>query len=151
MNRKIWFFQITGWISIVGSITLFSLIGTDILLSGEFFNRTIYYVLASVLGAGGISLISWAVIIYRKYKTKKENIDIFEILSKYSGQITPSEFSVESGLDPEESKVKLDDMYKNGICRIHVTESGVLIYYFPDFEHEGIVRKPVSENFMSKN
>jgi hypothetical protein len=26
---------------------------------------------------------------------------MFDIISKYSGQITPSEFSVESGLDPE--------------------------------------------------
>jgi hypothetical protein len=141
MNKKIWFLQISGWISIVGSITIFSLIGTDILLSGEYFNRTVYFVLASVLGLGGIAVISWAVVIYKKYKTKKENINMFDIISKYSGQITPSEFSVESGLDPEESKHRLNDMYKNGICRLYVAESGVLIYYFPDFEPEAIVRK----------
>ncbi|MDY0360425.1 MAG: hypothetical protein RBR08_03120 [Desulforegulaceae bacterium] len=141
MNKKTWFFQITGWTCIAGSITLFALAGTDILLASESFNSPIYYVPAALLGISGVCLAICAYIYYKKKKQKKETINIFDILTKYSGQITPNEFSQESGLDPDESKQKLDDMHKNGICRLYVTESGLLIYHFPDFEFDGIVSK----------
>lgn len=141
MNRKIWFFQIVGWVLITGSITLLSLAGTNIVLAGESFAQPVYYIPAALSGIAGAALSAHAFRIYKKHKVKKDNIDIFEILTKYSGQITPTEFSQESGLDQDESKHRLDDMYKNGICRLHVTESGVLIYHFPDFETEGIVTK----------
>ena len=136
MNKKTWMLQITGWTLLVFSVTALAVVETDSLLSKISYNKILGYIAAATLFlAGGIAIIA-SFIIQKRNKKNKDCIDIFKILTKYSGQITPSEFSVETGLDFNESRKKLDDMYKNGVCKIHVTESGILIYYFPDFEIE---------------
>jgi len=141
MSKKTWVCQITGWVLIAGSITLAALAGTDTVLTGESLKNPVYYITALLLGLSGICLAACSFIFFRKHRKKKKNISMFEILSKHNGQITPQEFADESGLNTDESRHTLDDMYKNGICRLHVTETGLLIYYFPDFEFDGIVTK----------
>lgn len=141
MNKKTWFFQITGWTCIAGSIILFVLAQTDYILAGKFFDKPVFYVPGIILGLSGIFFEALHLIIYKKNKSQQQNINMFEILTKYSGQITPKEFSQESGLSTEESRSKLDDMYRNGACMLYVTANGLLIYHFPDFELDGIVTK----------
>ncbi|MDY0131098.1 MAG: hypothetical protein RBR53_00345 [Desulforegulaceae bacterium] len=140
MNKTIWLLQITGLTSLAGCIILFSLKKTETFLSNKIFSHFFYFPFALILGIGGTFFLIFSIIGYKKNKSEKENIDMSKILSKYSGQITSKEFSLESGISPEDSKVKLDKMYKNGICNLQVTESGIVIYYFPDFEPEAVVK-----------
>jgi len=137
MDKKIWVLQIAGWIMLVCSVTALAVLETDSLLLILSYNKIIGYILSGSLCCIGLIFLGASWYFLKKSREKKENIDIFKMLTKYSGQITPSEFSLETGLDFKESRKRLDDLHKNGVCKRHITKTGIMIYHFPDFEiHE---------------
>lgn len=134
MNKKIWFLQIAGWTLLVFAVTAVAVVETDSLLSNISNNRLVGYITAIVLFIAGSVLVVSSFIIRSKNRNKKDNFDFFAILSKYSGQITPEEFSIETGLDAGQSRKRLDEMHRSGVCKMFVTESGIIIYHFSEFD-----------------
>lgn len=134
MDKKIWVLQTIGWILLVLSITIFSVIQADLLLLDISYDKITGYILAGVTCFLGVSFIVTAFILVKRSKKQDIEINLYEILNKYFGQITPLDLSNETGLEIESSKKRLEKMYTLGVCKRYITESGVIIYNFPEFE-----------------
>ncbi|MBI4785287.1 MAG: hypothetical protein HY785_28865 [Oscillatoriophycideae cyanobacterium NC_groundwater_1537_Pr4_S-0.65um_50_18] len=70
---------------------------------------------------------------HRKYHQERSDRlrnTFFKVLKASDGNITPLQFSMESGLDGAEAKVYLDERAKEFNANFNVTPEGNLIYYF---------------------
>ncbi|MGM0419028.1 MAG: hypothetical protein ACQEQS_09920 [Thermodesulfobacteriota bacterium] len=141
MNKKLIFLFISGCTLILAAITLFATVSCDAVLDIYSKDSITLYILSFILLTSGSVCLAAGLIINRRNKKKPEKIDILIILSKYSGHVTPEEFSDETGLSPAQSKNRLQEMQKRGICRLQITKSGVHIFSFPEFSPEDTVIK----------
>ena|GEM_PF-6838622 len=141
MNKKLIFLFISGCTLILTSITLFAAVSCDVVLGVYSRNSITTYILSFISLTGGSICLAAGLVINRRNKKKPEKIDILSILSKYSGHVTPDEFSDATGLSPDQSKNRLQEMKKRGICRLQITKSGVHIFSFPEFAPEDTVIK----------
>ena len=71
---------------------------------------------------------------YRKSETPEKTI--LRLARRNSGSVTPGEVAIEGDVTVEQARKELDKLANSGMAEIRVRESGVIVYYFPEFSGE---------------
>lgn len=58
---------------------------------------------------------------------------ILKLARKNEGSVTPGEVAIEGDISVEAARNELDKLAKAGMAEIRVRESGVIVYFFPEF------------------
>jgi len=135
MIKKILLCQILGWSFFVLSIISSAIIFSDFFFAGfVFLDRPPFLYITVFLLIFSFFSFVLSHVLKNEFDAGREKIDLVAIITKYSGQLTPSDFSLETGLSVEDAREKLDFMHRSGICTIFLTSSGIPIYSFSEFE-----------------
>ena len=71
---------------------------------------------------------------YRTHESPEKTI--LRMARKNGGSVTPGEVAIDGDLSVEQARKELDLLAKTGMAEIRVRESGVIVYYFPEFSSE---------------
>jgi hypothetical protein len=69
-----------------------------------------------------------------KAKPEPASKIVLKLAKKHQGRITANEVAAESPLTLEAAKKQLEQLVTQGDCRMEVSQSGVVVYHFPEFE-----------------
>jgi len=96
-----------------------------------------------------LALVSIAVLVgYTVFKgAKRAKLDapvedvptvnrILRIVREHKGRVTAAEVLAETNLGIEEVRKTLDELTYAGACQLVVSDKGMQVYYFPEFEDE---------------
>ncbi|MCX7026245.1 MAG: TM2 domain-containing protein [Spirochaetes bacterium] len=61
---------------------------------------------------------------------------ILRLARKNGGAVTPGEVAIESDVSVDQARKELDRLASSGMAELKVRESGVIVYYFPEFSRE---------------
>lgn len=61
---------------------------------------------------------------------------ILRIAKEHKGRVTVGEVLAETSISVEDATKSLDDLTHAGACQLVVSDKGMQVYYFPEFEDE---------------
>jgi TM2 domain-containing membrane protein YozV len=68
--------------------------------------------------------------------TESPEKTILRLARRNGGSVTPGEVAIESDVTVDQARKELDRLLGTGMAEIRVRESGVIVYYFPEFSRE---------------
>jgi TM2 domain-containing membrane protein YozV len=71
---------------------------------------------------------------YRNPETPEKTI--LRLARRNGGSVTPGEVAIEGDVSVDQARKELDRLASSGMAELKVRESGVLVYYFPEFSRE---------------
>jgi len=72
-------------------------------------------------------------------KNQPESVEriVLRTAKKNGGVVTPGEVAIEGDVSLEDARKALDKLAQGGNAEMRVRSSGVVVYVFPEFSHEG--------------
>jgi hypothetical protein len=136
------FRRVMGWVLVViGIICVGGQI--DDLRKGKTDDAGIGFVMITVILGGGILLLRSAanrpvtVLMATAGKGTQDvplETTVLRLARSHKGRVTPVEIATDAGISLEMAKEELERLMKAGACSLDVSEAGILVFRFAEFE-----------------
>jgi len=137
--------KVLGWIMV--SLGLLALaVEVQALVDGSADDLIVSLAFSTIFIVGGLAIVRSridkpgvgpALGTRRTFDTASLEPGIFRLAQERSGRVTPVEVAAALGVPFDASQDALDDLEERGACHVLVTEAGVTVYRFAEFEAGG--------------
>lgn len=117
-----------------GCLLLFGVVATGMAIPALFEGELAVFAFVFVLGlgtlAGGAYWLKNVLSADRRLKEQYEEKAILAVASRYEGNVTLGQISLETDLDPAETEAAMDRLCARGIARADILDDGGISYRF---------------------